>query len=164
MKWSGLVVVLALAVGAVATGEAWADRGRGSDRYLSGHDAYKFRADDRYAPRKFSNRIRYEESRHRGRIVPVHRGGRSYRGASVGLFIGAPLLWHGPRPYYYPYPPAVVTVPAPPPTVYIERGYDEPPPVREQNYWHYCERPEGYYPYVRECPGGWLRVAPTPER
>lgn len=165
MKWSGLVVALALTVGAAATNEAWADRGWRGDQFQSRHDAYKFRADDRYAQRKYSSRIRYEESRHKGRIIPVHRGGgRSYRGASVGLFIGAPLMWHWPQPYYHPYPPAVITVPAAPPTVYIERGYDDTPPAREQGYWHYCERPEGYYPYVRECLGGWLRVAPTPAR
>jgi hypothetical protein len=30
------------------------------------------------------------------------------------------------------------------------------------NYWHYCRNPEGYYPYVKKCPEGWLQVAPEP--
>ncbi|MCK9608465.1 MAG: hypothetical protein M0R33_18655 [Methylomonas sp.] len=26
------------------------------------------------------------------------------------------------------------------------------------NYWHYCPNPEGYYPYVKECPGGCWQI------
>jgi len=29
-------------------------------------------------------------------------------------------------------------------------------------YWAYCQSPEGYYPYVQDCPGGWIPVPPTP--
>ena len=62
------------------------------------------------------------------------------------------------RPYYS-YPPTVV-VPVTPP-VYIQQ--EQARPVRQQiNYWHYCQNPEGYYPYVKNCPGGWLQVAPQP--
>jgi hypothetical protein len=31
-----------------------------------------------------------------------------------------------------------------------------------QPYWYYCERSKSYYPYVKECPSGWTRVAPQP--
>ena len=37
-------------------------------------------------------------------------------------------------------------------------------PVYDQSQaqaWAYCRSPQGYYPYVSECPGGWLPVAPT---
>ena len=62
------------------------------------------------------------------------------------------------RPYYS-YPPTVV-VPVTPP-VYIQQ--EQVRPVRQQtNYWHYCQNPEGYYPYVKNCPGGWLQVVPQP--
>ena len=62
------------------------------------------------------------------------------------------------RPYYS-YPPTVV-VPVTPP-VYIQQ--EQARTVRQQtNYWHYCQNPEGYYPYVKNCPGGWLQVAPQP--
>lgn len=62
------------------------------------------------------------------------------------------------RPYYS-YPQTVV-VPVTPP-VYIQR--EQPRPAQPQvNYWHYCQNPEGYYPYVKSCPGGWLQVAPQP--
>ena len=62
------------------------------------------------------------------------------------------------RPFYN-YPPTVV-VPVTPP-VYIQQ--EQPRPVQQQtNYWHYCRNPEGYYPYVKSCPDGWLQVAPQP--
>ena len=87
--------------------------------------------------------------------------------ARVGIHIGVPLWW-GPRyyyppPYYYPYQyPPVVVVPQSPP-VYIERG-DAPaaPEPESSNWWYYCSNPSGYYPYVKQCPGGWQRVAPQP--
>lgn len=76
-----------------------------------------------------------------------------------GVFIGAPIYpwWYYP-PYYYP--PAVVTVPATPPT-YVERDSSAAP---EQHYWYYCRESKTYYPYVKECPGGWQRVVPQPSR
>lgn len=85
-----------------------------------------------------------------------------------GFYWGAPA-W--PRtyyvdPYYQPYyPPAVVTVPPPSPPVYIERS----PPISNQQqfpsgYWYYCSNPEGYYPYVNDCPTGWRQVDPIPPR
>ena len=45
--------------------------------------------------------------------------------------------------------------------VYVQR--EEIKPTQPQiNYWHYCRNPEGYYPYVKKCPEGWLQVAPQP--
>lgn len=98
------------------------------------------------------------------------RGGHHHRSrVGVGVFIGAPLFWYYPPPYYY-YPPAyyppayyppVVSVPSSPP-VYIERGDAQPAPERAQSYWYYCPDSRAYYPYVKQCPGGWQRVAPQP--
>lgn len=31
---------------------------------------------------------------------------------------------------------------------------------QESDYWYYCQNPEGYYPYVKSCPGGWMKVVP----
>ncbi len=83
------------------------------------------------------------------------RGSRVFVGAHVfvspGVFFGAPY-WY---PYAYPYPayspPVVVEAPAP--------VYAQPQP---QQYWYYCQNPHGYYPYVPQCPGGWLQVMPSP--
>ena len=79
----------------------------------------------------------------------------------VGVGVVVDPFWFGSwpyRPYYYPpyyYPPPVVTVPAEPP-VYIERDAAPQHPA----YWYYCSRPSGYYPQVKQCPGGWQPVAP----
>ena len=59
-------------------------------------------------------------------------------------------------PYYYAPPPVVYT---PPPVIYT------PPPVvisEPQQYWYYCDNPQGYYPYVASCSTGWRRVTATP--
>jgi len=76
-------------------------------------------------------------------------------------YYGAPY-----SPYYYPpfyaYPPAVVPVPSSPPT-YVERP-GQSPVEGGQRYWYWCNDPRGYYPSVRECPGGWTPVAPQPAR
>jgi len=84
-------------------------------------------------------------------------------GVRFGVVIGAPFYpWYYP-PYYY-YPPAVVAVPAPP-TTYIEKGSPHATPSQPSSYWYYCEASKTYYPYVKECPAGWMRVVPqtTPQ-
>ena len=88
-------------------------------------------------------------------------GGWGYgHGGYYGGF-GLGFGYYGGYPYYA-YPPAVVTVPVAPP-VYIQQAAPQPvPPQPQANYWHYCNNPEGYYPYVKECPGGWQQVSPTP--
>lgn len=106
----------------------------------------------------------YADPFHRGRPF----GGRFYghhRHPGFSFYFGTP--WY-PRPYfsypyYYPYYPPVVTVPTEPP-VYIER---DPPQTRQSlspGYWYYCSNPEGYYPYVKDCPYGWRQVDPIPPR
>lgn len=90
----------------------------------------------------------------------------------VGVVIGVPGPWYPyphyydphyyyPPPYYYPSPyyyPPVVTVPVAPPT------YIQQPSQQETNDgdWYYCAAKKAYYPYVKQCPDGWLRVAPKP--
>ncbi len=80
----------------------------------------------------------------------------------VGFGFGFPAYYY-PAPYYYPayypypyYPPTQVVVQQPP--VYTERQ-----DVHESGYWYYCAAAKGYYPYVKECPGGWQKVAPQPQ-
>jgi hypothetical protein len=86
--------------------------------------------------------------------------------AHVGVYFGGPVFW----PWYYSAPyygPAyntttVITQPAP---VYIEQTPGPAPalaPSSSSNSWYYCNNPDGYYPYVKECPAGWQRVAPQP--
>jgi hypothetical protein len=47
------------------------------------------------------------------------------------------------------------------PSVYVEQPRAQAAPEASA-YWYYCAGAGAYYPYVRECPGGWQRVAPRP--
>lgn len=86
-------------------------------------------------------------------------GGRGRVG--VGVYFGPTWgPWFYPPPYYYQ-PPVVVLPPSPPP-VYIEQY--EAAGENVQQYWYYCRGAKGYYPYVKECPEGWQKVLPQPEK
>jgi hypothetical protein len=69
------------------------------------------------------------------------------------------------NPWYYPYysyayPYAYqAVVSAPIPTAYVQRSSDDAP---DQQFWYYCTKPQGYFPYVRECQGKWQKVIPFP--
>lgn len=81
----------------------------------------------------------------------------------VGVYVGGPYLYWHPAPIYYYYPPPYYAVePAAPaePPVYIEQDMSRPAAATPY-YWYYCEKPQGYYPYIKECPGGWRAVEPT---
>jgi hypothetical protein len=76
------------------------------------------------------------------------------------------------RPYYYGsyyggytpfYYPPIYVVPTTPPVYIQQPSTVRPSPSPEANYWHYCENPAGYYPYVKKCPGGWIKVPPQPQ-
>jgi hypothetical protein len=88
-----------------------------------------------------------------------HHGPRVSIGFGFGPYWG-PGYWGAP---YYPYYPAPAYYPAPvlvapaAPAQYVER--DQP---LQSGYWYYCETSRGYYPYVKECPGGWKAVPPAP--
>ena len=75
------------------------------------------------------------------------------------VFVG-PRVFIGPDPFWsaYPYPtyPPVVVQPSPPAQVYVQP--QQAPPA--ESYWYYCENPKGYYPYVSQCPKGWMQVVP----
>jgi hypothetical protein len=90
-----------------------------------------------------------------GSAFAWHHGPRVVLGFNVGPYWGP--YWgpaYYPAPYYYP--PVVAAPPAPP--VYVERNE----PAAQANYWYYCETARGYYPYVKDCPGGWRAVPPAP--
>jgi hypothetical protein len=92
-------------------------------------------------------------------------GGRVSVG--VGFGFGFPGYWGYPGPYYpaaYPYYYDPYYYPAygypAVPTTYVEQA--APPAQPQAQWWYYCSQAGAYYPYVRECAGGWQRVAPTP--
>jgi hypothetical protein len=88
---------------------------------------------------------------------PRFHGG-VFVGPRFGFGVYAPL-WVPPPAYY-----------APPPVV-VQQGYVPPPAYGPQpevagpnpGYWYYCNNPQGYYPYVRECTGEWQNVPANPD-
>jgi len=115
----------------------------------------------------------FADGPYRGGYGNHYRGGGfgGYGGghwhSSVGFYFGAPLFgypyYSAPyySPYYYP-APVVVQQQSP---VYVEQSPQAAPPAQPSapaNYWYYCAGSNGYYPYVKECPAGWQRVAPQP--
>ena len=95
-----------------------------------------------------------------------HRGFHGHHGFHPGfrtrVFIGSGfVIGPGWGPYWYPpyyYPPAYTTPVVVEPSTYIEQA--PAPPAPAASYWYYCEGAHGYYPYVQQCPGGWLTVVP----
>ncbi|MBP1610315.1 MAG: proline-rich region [Acidobacteria bacterium] len=65
---------------------------------------------------------------------------------SLGL-LGMGLYWEMTRPQY------------PPPQLYMQPMPEE---TIRPGYMYYCVYSNGYYPYVKGCPGGWLKVVPVP--
>jgi WXXGXW repeat (2 copies) len=70
--------------------------------------------------------------------------------------------------YWEPLPAPVVMAPAPvvvqqAAPVYIEQPQAAASTAQmDPNFWYYCHNPAGYYPYVKECAGGWQKVTPVP--
>lgn len=81
-------------------------------------------------------------------------------GPRFGFYVGPGYGYYPPPSYYYP--PTVIQS-APP--VYIEQSpqpaYSAPAPAQNSS-WYYCAGSRSYYPYVKDCPGGWQQVAPRP--
>ncbi len=144
-----ILIVAALALSLLASGIAFAERSSGGRGYGGG-------------PYHGGQRGSY-----------YHGGGQrhSYYRSGVdvvidGSFWGPP--WYYPpyyysQPYYSPYYPyayaPVVEVPSSPP-VYIERS--RPDSSAPPNLWFYCPESKTYYPYVKECTGGWQTVPAEP--
>jgi hypothetical protein len=80
-------------------------------------------------------------------------------GATAGVFSGGWPFWFllGSEPSFtIPYP-----VDSPPTT----DGFWPVPYIQQElplEYWYYCRSPQGYYPFVGECPDGWIQVLPQP--
>lgn len=140
IKVACLVIVL---IGSITSNSVWARGGGGhGGGFGGGH---------------------YSGGHHGGGWGYGHGGYYNGIGLGLGLLgLGYGLGYYG-GPYYspyYAYPPTVVTIPVTPP-VYIQQS----PPVTQQyppGYWYYCNNPDGYYPYIKECPQGWQQVDPIP--
>lgn len=101
-------------------------------------------------------------------------GGGGWRGGGGGWHRGHGGsrfdLWFGPAwgwdPFFYPYSYYPYYYNQPPVVIEQPQQYILPEPQtqgsQDSGYWYYCQDAKGYYPYVKRCPGGWLKVVPTP--
>jgi hypothetical protein len=94
--------------------------------------------------------------------------GPAFVGGVVGYGLASSYYPYYPYPYYA-YPPAVVppvvVAPASQPQIYVEQQPQALQPAVSappQNVWYHCEKPDGYYPYVKDCATGWQVVPATP--
>src|SRR5208337_1230169 len=103
------------------------------------------------------------------RYARGHRGHGHGHGHSSfnrgGVWIGPGwggwgLWWWGPPayPYFYPYyyPELPLVIQEQPPVYAQPTAQPE-----EQYYWYFCPDSMNYYPYVGQCPKGWVRVVPS---
>jgi hypothetical protein len=107
-----------------------------------------------------------------------YHGGGYYHGGyccggSIGLYFGPGFVYGYPYPYpyyypgyypgYYSYGPMSVGESSSP-TQYIEQGQSDMAggAAPQVGYWYHCGKPEGYYPYIKACPGGWQKVPAQP--
>lgn len=99
-------------------------------------------------------------------VLPAHARGGYYGhhggGVRFGVYLGPGAWWPGwwgPYGYgYYPYYPPPVVVQPPPSDLYVEPA--PVPEAEEPRYWYYCKEAKGYYPDVKKCPKGWMKVVP----
>jgi hypothetical protein len=146
LRFTALAAALALGIVVTISPPASADRGGGGHGYY-GHRSYGH-----------------------GYYGRGYYGGRAYY-PRFGFYFGSAYPYYPfgyPYPYWGPaypyYPPAVVAVPSSPP-VYIEKGgsgNDAAAQNDTQAYWYFCAGSNAYYPYVKQCPGGWERQVPMP--
>jgi hypothetical protein len=145
-QWVRVIVILAIMLFASAIpGHTWRGGGHGGGGHgfhggHGGHGGHGFRGGHGF-----------------------HRGGHGWGG--VGVAIGVGPYWGSYwGPYGYPYAYPYVYPYTYPTQVYVQPSQQlsiqapSSPPV-----WYYCDDPQGYYPYVQQCPGGWRTVTPSPQ-
>lgn len=92
-------------------------------------------------------RFQHKGRFHQPRVFHHHRQFRHHHHSGAKFVFGFGPVWWGPA--YRVYRAPVVIQQSPP--VYIQQ---------EPYYWYYCTSAQAYYPYVQQCPGGWLKVVP----
>ena len=108
----------------------------------------------------YAGKTRVHISAHFNSGVPGYHAGWGHHGRYKHHRRGHRYHWHsswvvGPGPWYphgyYAPPPVIIQQEQP---VYAQ------PEQPEESYWYYCRNPEGYYPYIRSCQDGWMKVVP----
>jgi hypothetical protein len=93
-------------------------------------------------------------------VAPVLAHGRVGVEGSIWIGPGYWGPWWGapvyPYPYAYPYGYSY----APPPVIERQPTYEGTLQEDQPYYWYFCPGSKTYYPYVKQCPEGWLKVVP----
>ncbi|MCX5870848.1 MAG: hypothetical protein NTY00_09510 [Deltaproteobacteria bacterium] len=171
-----ILIVVMLSMALLVSGAAFADRHSGGSGHQGGYSrggghqgSYSGGSD--YYGRHYGGRGYYSGGHYGGRgyYGSGYYRGRGYYGGYYGSGLNFWFGWPGwyypyNYPYNYPYSsyyyPTAVSVPSSP-QEYIEqpqRAYDSTP----SGIWYYCHESKSYYPYVKECPGGWQTVPAQP--
>lgn len=92
-----------------------------------------------------------------GSVLPGHAWGGygGHHGYGYHGYGGHYGFGYGHYGYGYGYPYYSYSVPVviqQEPQVYVQQD--------PQPYWYYCENAKAYYPYVQQCPNGWIKVVP----
>lgn len=90
-----------------------------------------------------------------------HHDGFHHRHGHVAFFVvgaGWPGWWGYP---YDGWPYSTYSGYYAPPAQYIEKG-DGSDGTSANAWWYRCDQPSGYYPYIKDCPGGWQTVPAQP--
>jgi hypothetical protein len=152
----GLVLLVTVLCVSAIPGHTWRGGGHGGGGHRGG--GHGFHGGHRGGGHGFHGGHKFY-GRHGWGGVGISVGVGPYWGAygyPYGYAYGYPYdyLYGYSYGYPYTYAPQIAVQPAPP----VAMQPPSSPPV-----WYYCDNPEGYYPYVQQCPGGWRTVAPNPQ-
>jgi len=142
MKMLKLMCLIFVLLGTMSTNSAWARGGHGGH-----HGGHHFSGGHHYGGHHFGGfGLGYGLGYGFGGYWPYYGGyggyGLGYRG--YGGYGGG---------YGGSYPPVM----------YIQQqGTNRSVTESQADYWYYCRKPEGYYPHVKKCTDGWMRVVPQP--
>ena len=139
-----LVALLALLLGSAAPADAGGRRGPGWGRPGYGAGFY-------YGPRYWGPRPWWGPGWYGYRPWPLYPfyGGFYYPYGAYGPYPAPVIVQQEPQVYVQQAPPTQTAPAVPDPS--------QSPPSQ---YWYYCEDARGYYPYVQQCPRGWMTVVP----
>ncbi len=92
--------------------------------------------------------------------VATWRGGHWVQDWHDGRF----AWWWVVDPFWYFYPAPVYPYPTyVPPAIVVQQAPPAPAGMPPEQYWYYCDNPQGYYPYVASCNTAWRGVPVTPQ-
>lgn len=140
----------------------------GGDAVMSRGSRGTFRASGRDAVIRHSGRDGVVRHVGRGDFRHSNVSHRHHGHFSTSIWFGPTWGWGVWDPFYYPYYYPYYRYPYPygySPTVVVPQQPEEyisSPEAKEEptGYWYYCKEANGYYPYVKRCPGGWMKVVP----